>query len=732
MWVELSLGTVSLASILTTVAWLRARRHLSQSRQEREALEKSSHLLAEERRIMEMMGQGAALPEVLDTLTLAIESMAPECLCSVLLLDEERLHLLAGSGGSLPREYMSAVNGLTIGPDVGACGSAASRNETVVVEDIATDFRFATARDFVMSFGLRACWSVPIRDSSRQVLGTFAMYHRQPAKPRERELQLVEAGAHLAGNAIERLRAMRSLRENDERIKLAERTASLGIWQLDFQSGTVTVSEGLAAQLGLARAASRLSIGQLREMIHAEDWEVLSTAVKRATETDGSFEAEFRAALPNGSIRWLRAQGRVEFEAGQPGRLNGASVDITRMHEMVIRLEQAMRAKSDFLANMSHEIRTPMNGLLGSVGLMLDLGMTAEQKEHVDTIRTCGKTLLRIVDDILDLSKIGAGKLITESIPFQLEGLLKEVMAVVAPLASARGLEVLQEFDPVLPNTLIGDPQRLRQVLLNLLSNAVKFTDHGSVTLSVAADNRYQDKAEVHFSVLDTGIGIPADVQDAIFEPFTQADSSTTRRYGGTGLGLSICRGLIASMNGQLAMTSEPEHGSAFSFTITFPISAESAVEAPVVHDQIARATWPLRVLLVEDNPVNQRVAARLLDRMGHQVEVSVDGKQAVAAVQSTEYDVILMDCQMPEMDGYAATRVIRSLSGGSTLPIIAMTAHAMAEDRQRCLDAGMNYYLAKPVSAESLHSLLEEIPRRPRSRAEDIGVGTPHLVTPA
>jgi two-component system, sensor histidine kinase len=702
-------------------------------RKEREALEKSSHLLAEERRIMEMMGRGAALPEVLDTLTRAIESMAPECLCSVLLLDEERLHLLTGSGGSLPSEYMGAVNGLTIGPDVGACGSAAFRNETVVVEDIATDYRFAMARDFVISFGLRACWSVPIRDSSRQVLGTFAMYHRQPAKPRDRELQLVEAGAHLAGSAIERLRAMRSLRENDERIKLAERTASLGIWQIDLQSGTITVSEELATQLGLARSASRLSVAQLQGMIHAEDWEALSAAVKGVSEADRSFEAEVRVVMPNGSTRWLRTQGRAEFDAGQPRRLNGASVDITRMHEMVIRLEHAMRAKSDFLANMSHEIRTPMNGLLGSVELLLDLGITVEQKEHVDTIRNCGKSLLRIVDDILDLSKINAGKVTIESIPFGLEGLLRETMAVVAPLASARGLEFLQEFDPVLPDTLIGDPQRLRQVLLNLLSNAVKFTNHGSVTLGVAVGSLGRDTAELQFSVRDTGIGVPAAVQEAIFEPFTQADSSTTRRYGGTGLGLSICRGLIASMNGQLVITSEPGRGSTFHFTISLPIAAEPASQAPILRDQIARSNRPLRVLLAEDNSVSQKVAARLLDRMGHHVDVVGDGNHAVAAVQSAEYDVVLMDCEMPEMDGYAATRVIRSLSGGSTLPIIAMTAHAMAEDRQRCLEAGMDDYLAKPVSTEGLRRLLESIPRRPKaSREGDVGVGPPHLATPA
>ena len=627
---------------------------------------------------MEMMGRGASLSEVLDTLTRAIENMAPECLCSILLLDEARGHLLTGSGGSLPEEYMRAVNGLAVGPDVGACGSAAFRNETVIVEDIATDYRFAMVKDFVMSFGLRACWSVPIRDSSNQVSGTFAMYHRRPAKPRERELQLVEAGALLAGNAIERLRAIRRLRENEERIRLAERTAALGIWQLDFHSGTITVSEELAVQLGLARAAARLSASQLREVIHAEDWEGLCAAVKRASEADGSFEAEFRAVWQNGSIRWLRTQGRLEVEAGQPVRLTGASIDITRAHEMVIRLEQAMRAKSEFLANMSHEIRTPMNGLLGTVDLLFDLGVSAEQKEYVDTIRSCGETLLRIVNDILDLSKIEAGKLIVESIPFQLEGLLKEIMAVVAPLAGVRGLELRQEFDSGLPDTLIGDPQRLRQMLLNLLSNAVKFTNDGGVTLSVATCERSQDNVDLQFSVRDTGIGIPAAVQDAIFQPFTQADSSTTRRYGGTGLGLPICRGLIASMKGRLEIESEPGCGSTFRFTIRFPIAAERAVPERTFQDRIAQSSRRLRVLLAEDNPVNQRVAVRLLERMGHQVDVAGDGKQAVAAVNDVEYDVVLMDCQMPEMDGYTAAGVWLRTGSAAWMQVWTITSRSL------------------------------------------------------
>jgi signal transduction histidine kinase/ActR/RegA family two-component response regulator len=444
-------------------------------------------------------------------------------------------------------------------------------------------------------------------------------------------------------------------------------------------------------------------------------------AVKRATAPGGAFESEFRVVLPGGSIRRFRSHGRMQFEAGEPRRLNVASIDITQAHEMVMKLEEATRAKSEYLAAMSHEIRTPINGLLGTVDLLLDLGVSAEQKTYVDTIRSCGGALLTIINDILDLSKIEAGMLVVESIPFHLERLLDETVAVVAPLAGARGLELRMEFEQGLPDTLTGDPQHLRQVLLNLLSNAVKFTSHGCVTLRVSSLDRTADSLQLEFTVVDTGIGIPPEAQKAIFEPFVQADSSTTRRYGGTGLGLPISRKLIEAMQGHLEIQSEPGRGSTFRFSLRLPIAAGSNVPAVALRDRIPHSVRPLRVLLAEDNPVNQKVAARMMERMGHHVDFAANGIQAVSAVRKSQYDVILMDCQMPEMDGYAATRAIRLLECGVRLPIIAMTANAMPEDRKCCLDAGMNDYISKPVSATGLYYLLEAVTDNPgNSKPED------------
>jgi signal transduction histidine kinase/ActR/RegA family two-component response regulator len=669
-------------------------------------LDKPWRFIEEERRVVEMMGRGALPQEVLDTLTHAVEKMEPDCLCTILLLDEDGRHLQKGSGGSLPSAYMDAVNGMAIGPDIGACGSAAFRNETVIVEDVATDYRFAgPARDFVMSFGLRACWSVPIRDSNHQVLGTFAMYHRYPAKPTADQLMLVEVGAHLAGNAIERLHATAKLREYAERIDLSERAASFGIWEI--VNDRLTFSDGFAAMVGLSDGPREMPVKQWRSMIHPDDMPNLTASVREAVARGETFHHEARVRLPDGSVHWHRVHGKEEYQGERRKRVIGASIDVTREKEMMIRLEQAMRTKSEFLAHISHEIRTPMNGLLGSISLLLDSGVTAEQREYLDTIRSCGDSLLQLVNDILDLSKIEAGKLRLERIPFPVVELAKRTVSVVVPMATARGLVVRLDLDENLPRTLIGDPQRLHQTLLNLLSNAVKFTEQGSITMGVAVREHSGSGIEVEFTVKDTGIGIPQEAQQAIFEPFTQADSSTTRRFGGTGLGLTICRQLVALMNGRLELESVPGSGSTFRISIPFEIAAESAAVYMVPTDCIARSSRCLRVLLAEDNPINQKVAAGLLHKMGHRVDIVGDGRKAIAAVAQGHYDVVLMDCQMPDIDGYAAARAICASTGGR-LPIIALTAHATAEDRQLCLDAGMIDYISKPIAAERLFELLE------------------------
>jgi PAS domain S-box-containing protein len=530
----------------------------------------------------------------------------------------------------------------------------------------------------------------------------------------------VRAGAHLAGNAIERLRAEQTLRENADRIALAEKVASFGIWEVDNATSTLKFSDGFAAMMGLSDGPRRLSMDQWRAMIHPDHLAAANGAFESASPSQPMFQVEFRVVRPDGSVRWHRVHGRVEFVGYVAVRMTGASMDITEEKEMLLRLEQAraaaeaaMHAKGAFLANMSHEIRTPMNGIIGTIGLLVDSGVTEEQREYVNTVRGCGDALLQLVNDILDLSKIEVGKLTLERMPFHLETLVKDTAAVVSPMAISRKLELRLLFEEGLPDTVLGDPQRMRQVLLNLLSNAVKFTEAGSVTLGLAVVGGTPDNVDLQFVVKDTGIGISPQVQQSIFEPFTQADSSTTRRYGGTGLGLAICRRLITLMGGKLELDSEPGRGSTFVFQVSFPVVARSAAPPRPAQDRIQVSRKRLHILLVEDNVVNQKVATRLLERMGHRIDIAPDGRQAVAAVQVVPYDLVLMDCQMPIMDGYAATQAIRSLNLGRHLPIVAMTAHAMPEDRRRCLDAGMDEYLAKPISADKLYDLLENFGTR-------------------
>jgi PAS domain S-box-containing protein len=345
MWPTLAVIGFLATGALLAFACFQAHR-LSEGRRVQQQLEKSSRVLEEERSVLELIAKGASLKEVLDALTRAIERLAPECFCTILLLDDHRRRLVEGSGGSLPPEYMRALDGLEIGPNVGACGTAAFRNETTIVEDVATDFRFAAAKDLLLSFGLRACWSVPIRDSNKNVLGTFAMYHQRIAKPREHEINLVEAGAHLAGNAIERLRSEQNLRESASRFQLAEKAAAFGVWQINFHLEMVTISDGFSALAGLAGRPQCLTLGQWREMIHVDDRPAWDTAVEGLV-AERTFQAEYRILLPDGSIRWLRSHAQTELSDTGSHLLTGASIDVTEAKELLMRFYKAFNVNPE-------------------------------------------------------------------------------------------------------------------------------------------------------------------------------------------------------------------------------------------------------------------------------------------------------------------------------------------------------------------------------------------------
>lgn len=393
----------------------------------------------------------------------------------------------------------------------------------------------------------------------------------------------------------------------------------------------------------------------------------------------------------------------------------------TRDNEAAIReAEFANRSKGEFLANMSHEIRTPMNGVIGLTEILSGTPLNEKQLGYVTKIRNCGETLLTIVSDILDFSKIEAGAIDFEVIPFGLRNCIQEVVDLLTYRSDEKGISLSLLVAPEVPENLMGDPTRLTQILLNLIGNGIKFTEKGSVDIVTTLENSFQrdsdDCVSLRFEIRDTGIGLSEEERLRLFKPFTQADSSTNRKYGGTGLGLAICQKLVEKMEGTIGIKSEPGVGSVFSFSANFaigkPLSADGKIgtyKDIVITPEIRQQRSAKQILIVDDSQVNREVAQQMVLNLGYATATAANGKLAVLAVGNESYAAVLMDCQMPEMDGFEATRKIRSMgTEGSKVPIIAMTAHALKEDRSRCLAAGMSDYIPKPVRFTVLQRMLE------------------------
>jgi PAS domain S-box-containing protein len=533
--------------------------------------------------------------------------------------------------------------------------------------------------------------------------------------------------AHVGG-VIERFLAEENLRQSEGRYRAIFEAAEDSIFIKDSSLRYVQVNP--AMERLFCRSASEL-IGmtdsdlfgdEIGRMIRETDLRVLRGEIvkMRNTKPVNGIPMTFhvvKAPMRDGS--------------GKIYGLCGIARDITDLKRYEDELkkakeasEVAVRAKSEFLARMSHEIRTPMNAVIGVTGLLLDTNLTEDQRKLTKTIRMSGKALLSIINDILDLSKIEGDKLKIEDRTFDLQSCMDESLELIAQNASEKDLNLSCVIDEKTPRIIIGDPARLRQVLINLLNNAVKFTEIGEIRILV--DGKRCDEAyEIHFAIKDTGIGIPKDKIKSLFQSFSQVDASTTSRYGGTGLGLVISKSLVELMGGKIWVESEPGKGSAFHFTIlagALDDKDNNAIRA----DETDRCendlpigqiqSQPLRILLAEDNPVNQMVMMRMLERIGHSADVAANGLEVIAAMENSmenpmensPYDVILMDIQMPEMDGLEATRVIRRRWPLGP-KIIAITAYALNGDKERCLEAGMDDYIAKPVQKGELAKILKK-----------------------
>ena len=511
-----------------------------------------------------------------------------------------------------------------------------------------------------------------------------------------------------------------------ERHALAIQGSGICLWDLDLVRDAVQFHGNWGPLLGYSVEEVMLAPGNVwKRYMHPGDLVQLESQLQRCSRGEApAFESEARMQHKHGQWISILIRGSViERDVnGLAVRISGTSIDISDLKLAEAELiearnaaEAASKAKSEFLATMSHEIRTPLNGVIGFTEMLLDTRLDHEQHSFAATIRDSGKSLMTIIDDILDFSRIEAGHVAVERSRIDAKSIARDVATLLRPRAAKKKLELDVHWPAAVSSNIVADPGRLRQVLSHLVSNASKFTETGRVTIRAYGDS----EGMLRIEVADTGIGIAPEQLARLFTKFTQADSSTTRKYGGTGLGLAISKQLVELMGGQIGAHSRPGSGSTFWFTLPFAQRSETtgtnkalALEAqqpqPTGVESVGHS--PMRVLVVEDHAVNRLLATRLLKKLGCEVGIAENGRIACEQTARESYDLVLMDCQMPEMDGFEATRTIRNreLDTGRHLPIVALTANAMSEDRDRCLDAGMDGYISKPYSAADFERTLD------------------------
>ena len=558
-----------------------------------------------------------------------------------------------------------------------------------------------------------------------------AEHYRSQVHAMRDELDMLRGAASDASTS--RLLAEEELDDTRDRLALALEAAQMGLWEWSVDSGDVYLSARWAEIMGDLAVETHCQVNDLLQRLHPDDLPVLNALLSEtASGKRQRYDTQFRIRTYDDQWIWMESHGMgTDRESGgRARRVVGISADITERRRLLDTTEQARqdaeaanRSKTEFLASVSHEVRTPLNGVMGLIRLMTDSPLSDAQRQWLTLMDESAHTLLGLLNDILDLSKIEAGRMELDTTPFHVTDTVSQACGPLVSQASVKELTIEVDIDPRLPESVIGDPSKLRQVLVNLLSNAVKFTPRGGrIGLNVTR----AANGGIGFEVLDTGIGIPVAQQTRIFEAFTQADASTTRKYGGTGLGLAIASRLVTLMGGHIKLVSEPGRGSSFGFIL--PLQADAThhsesgpLSAPMELEHLnsrAQAFNGTQVLVAEDHPVNELLMRELLKKLGCGTVVAHNGLEAIAAWKRGGIDLIMMDVQMPELNGLDATREIRALEhGGFTppgaqhrhTPIVAVTANAMAGDREKCIAAGMDAYTSKPVSPQALTQAMSQ-----------------------
>lgn len=510
------------------------------------------------------------------------------------------------------------------------------------------------------------------------------------------------------------------------RMRLATDSAAIGVWDWDLISDELVWDEWMYRLYGVSEEVFSGDFKAWQECVHPEDVEYFKSLLNSVALGQGKSDLEFRIICPNGEIRWLKTSAEViNDHAGKAVKVIGVNYDITEKVKTLEKLEaakdeaeRAARAKGEFLANMSHEIRTPMNGVIGMLQVLKNSSLSKEQTDQLNIAIQSAESLLIVINDVLDVTKIDAGKLAIESIDInlidQITDIIKALSHTIPPDVE---LALVADTEGVTHPNVLGDPVRIRQIISNIINNAIKFTPSGEIKLTARTEKKDQDKLKLIVSVQDSGIGISSDQLEELFEEFSQADASTTRKFGGTGLGLSICKKLCGLMGGNISVASELGTGSCFTFELSLLDGnlKENSLSSEHPITKIAKNESSFsghKILLVEDNEVNQLVAKYMLEQMGLRVDICVNGIEAIDQLKQNSYELILMDCQMPEMDGYEATLRVRRGEAGdghANIPIIALTANAMKGDRERCLEVGMNEHVAKPFEESSLRNVLSK-----------------------